>query len=107
MHPYYEGEPILLPEKNVRRTKSEGTPSAEKPAKPEAPAEPQLAKRLWPKPDRRAQRRVDAIGNISFGGAVYNFGRAFSGRVVEVFTLNTVVHIALDDRRSSASCKIE
>jgi len=59
---------------------------------------PQLAKRLWPKPDRRAQRRVDPIGNISFAGAVYNVGRAFSASAVEVFTVKGVVHIALDGK---------
>ena len=69
-----------------------------KPAKPEPPVVPQLPKRLWPKPDRRAQRRVDSIGNISFASAVYNVGRAFSGRAVEVFTVNGVVHIALDSK---------
>jgi hypothetical protein len=57
-----------------------------------------LAKRLWPRPDRRAQRRVDPIGNISFAGAVYNVGRAHSGSVVEVFTVEGVVHIALDGK---------
>jgi hypothetical protein len=59
---------------------------------------PQLPKRLWPRPERRAQRRVDPIGNISFAGAVYNVGRAFSGSAIEVFTLNEVVHIALDGK---------
>lgn len=97
-HPYYEGEPIPLPEKNVRRVMSKANPGTEKPAKPETPAVPQLAKRLWPRPDRRAERRVDRIGNISFAGAVYNVGRPFSGRVVEVFTLNAIVHIALDGK---------
>lgn len=59
---------------------------------------PQLPRRLWPRPDRRAERRVDRIGNISFAGAVYNVGRAYSGSAVEVFTLNGVVHIALDGK---------
>ncbi len=59
---------------------------------------PQLAKRVWPKPHRRAQRRVDQIGNISFAAAVYNVGRAFSGRAAEVFTVDGVVHIALDGK---------
>jgi hypothetical protein len=99
-HPYYEGEPIPLPEKNVRRARLRPRAAAEKPStpRPEAPAVPQLAKRLWPKPDRRAERRVDSIGNVSFAGAVYNVGRAFSGAVVEVFTVDGVVHIALDGK---------
>jgi hypothetical protein len=100
-HPYYEGEPIPLPEKNVRRAKLQRGVAPEKPSKaarPEAPAVPQLAKRLWPNPERRAQRRVDTIGNISFASAVYNVGRAFSGSVVEVFTVDGVLHIALDGK---------
>jgi hypothetical protein len=100
-HPYYEGELIPLPEKNVRRAKLRPGPGAENPSKaarPEAPAVPQLAKRLWPKPDRRAQRRVDPIGNISFAGVVYNVGRAFSGSAVEVFAVDGVVHVALDGK---------
>jgi hypothetical protein len=99
-HCYYEGEPIPLPEKRVRRVKSGAGPGAEKRSKPkpEPPSVPQLAKRLWPKPDRRAQRRVDSIGNISFASTVYNVGRAFSGGVVEVFTVDGVVHIALDGK---------
>lgn len=98
-HPYYEGEPIPLPEKRVRRVKSgPGRVAADAPpAKPE-PAVPQLPKRLWPKPDRRAQRRVDSIGNVSFAGAVYNVGRAYSASAVEVFTLNGVLYIALDSK---------
>jgi hypothetical protein len=100
-HCYYEGEPIPLPEKNVRRARLGPGRVVEKPpnpAKPEPPAVPQLPKRLWPRPERRAQRRVDPIGNISFAGAVYNVGRAFSGSAIEVFTLNEVVHIALDGK---------
>jgi hypothetical protein len=100
-HPYYEGEPIPLPEKRVRRVKSgpgRAASDAPKPARAEPPAVPQLPKRLWPKPDRRAQRRVDSIGNISFASAVYNVGRAYSGGVVEAFTVEGVVHIALDGR---------
>jgi hypothetical protein len=97
-HCYYEGEPIPLPEKNVRRAKLGPGRGVEKPPKPEPPTVPQLSKRLWPKPDRRAERRVDRIGNISFANAVYNVGRAFSGSAVEVFTLNGVVHIALDGK---------
>lgn len=100
-HPYYEGEPILLPEKRVRRVESGPGAAAARPSKPPKPgplAVPQLAKRLWPRPDRRAPRRVDPIGNISFAGAAYNVGRAFSGSVVEVFTVEGVVYIALDSK---------
>jgi hypothetical protein len=56
--------------------------------------------RLWPRPDQRAERRVDSIGNISFANAVYDVGRAFSGSVVEVFRVEDVVHIALDGKIS-------
>lgn len=97
----YEGEQIPLPDKNARRLKSGvGRTAAEAsdPAKPEPPAVPQLPKRLWPKTGRRARRRVDSIANISFAGAVYNVGRARAGTVVEVFTLDGVLHIALDGR---------
>ena len=100
-HCYYEGELIPLPEKNVRRAKlgpGRGVGKASVLNKPEPPAVPQLDKRLWPRPERRAERRVDSIGNISFAGAVYNVGRAHSGSIVEVFTLNGVVHIALDGK---------
>lgn len=99
-HPYYAGELIPLPEKRVRRVKSgAGRVAAESPpAKPEPPAVPQLSKRLWPKVDRRARRRGDSIANISFAGVVYNVGRAYSGSAVEVFTVEGVVHIAVDGR---------
>lgn len=97
-HRYHEGEPIPLPEKRVRRVKRGATRGETKPTKLQPPAVPQLAKRLWPRPDRRAHRRVDPIGNISFAGAVYNVGRAFSGFAVEVFTVDAVVHIALDGK---------
>lgn len=100
-HPYYEGELIPLPEKRVRRVKAGLGTAAKTPSKrarPERPVIPQLAKRLWPRPDRRAQRRVDPIGNISFAGAGYNVGRAFSGCAVEVFAVDAVVHIALDGK---------
>lgn len=77
-----------------------GRVAAEPPkgAKPEPSPVPQLPKRQWPRPEHRAERRVDRIGNISFASAVYNVGRAFSGSAVEVFTRNAVVHIAIDGK---------
>jgi hypothetical protein len=48
------------------------------------------------RPPGTAPGRLDR--NISFAGAVYNVGRAFSGGMVEVFTIDGVVCVALDGK---------
>lgn len=51
----------------------------------------------WPPLAARARRKVDPIGNVSFAGAVYNVGRAWSGEVVDVFTAEGALCVAKDD----------
>ena len=57
---------------------------------------PMLAPSQWPPVAERAHRKVNANGDLSFAGAVYNVGRAWAGQVVEVFSLrrNLFLYIA-------------
>lgn len=47
-------------------------------------------------PAARAVRKPTRNGQVSFAGAVYNIGRTWAGRRVEVFTINRIVHFACD-----------
>src|SRR5687767_3220484 len=51
----------------------------------------------WPPLEARARRKVDPIGNVSFAGTAYNVGRGWTGQVVDVFTSDGVLCVAIDD----------
>jgi len=50
----------------------------------------------WPPKAHRGERKVDPVGNLGFAGVVYNVGRAWAGRLVEVFTTDGMFCIVSD-----------